>query len=881
MAITRYAGDKFYGLEAEKDILLTQVMDGATYYCSDSLIIYIKINGFWIKTTGAYLSGVGTPGVLSKFVTSDTLANTTAPIFESGSKVGIGTTTPISKLTIGASGSTVAISGLTFGVDPGANLYRSADSTIKTDGNFYASGSGNFISGVYSNGSILATATNLASTGSTLATNLASTGSTLTTSIANLSGTLTGSYVSLNESRPTVTSSSVSIGTATSTALLTVGTGSSTVAASGLAFGNDSGANLYRSATSTIKTDGNFLAMGNVGIGTATPLYKLDVNGTAQVDVLRIGYSTNQGTITYGGGLGMVVKSASSQPLSLGAAGRNSDITILATDGNVGIGTTTPSGKLEVFGTGDVSVRITTTGSGSGDFAALRFFQAGTQKGSVIAISGVLRIGAGDGIGATSGVYINSAGRVGIGTATPSGLLHVSNISVVNPVTIERATTFSNVNVQFKTLTTSWYVGQTALATFGIGTLANLDNSAIFHIRTGGSIGIGTKTPATLLTVGPSSSTAAASGLSFGDDASANLYRSSTSTVKTDGNFLAVGSGNFLSAVYSSGNIVVTGSVVRPTETGVFATATNLASTGSTLTTSISNLSGTLTGGYATIANLASTGSTLNAKVDTLSGYANTTFATITNLASTGSTLNTKINTLSGYANTTFATITNLASTGSTLTTSITSLSGTLTGSYVRLNESRPTVISSSVSIGTATSTALLTVGTGSSTVAASGLAFGNDSGANLYRSATSTIKTDGNLIVAQNLTVTNHLSAATKSFLICHPSEKGKMLQYGSLESPYHGIRLTGKNKLINNSIIINLPSYISNLVSEEGINIQITNINHDKVLYVKQINIKENNFVVGVSCLLSSECEFYWSFTAIRKDVPMLEVEYQLRYG
>ena len=683
---------------------------------------------------------------------------------------------------------------------------------------------------------------------------------------ANGTGYLSGKF-GINTNNPTFTldvvgsgnfssgvyGSSVSIGTTTSTALLTVGNNSSTIAASGLAFGNDSGANLYRSASSTVKTDGNFLAMGNVGIGTATPLYKLDVNGTAQVDVLRIGYSTNQGTITYGGGLGMVVKSASSQPLSLGAAGRNSDITILATDGNVGIGTTTPSGKLEVFGTGDVSVRITTTGSGSGDFAALRFFQAGTQKGSVIAISGVLRIGAGDGIGATSGVYINSAGRVGIGTATPSGLLHVSNISVVNPVTIERATTFSNVNVQFKTLTTSWYVGQTALATFGIGTLANLDNSAIFHIRTGGSIGIGTKTPATLLTVGPSSSTAAASGLSFGDDASANLYRSSTSTVKTDGNFLAVGSGNFLRAVYSSGNIVVTGSVVRPTETGVFATATNLASTGSTLTTSISNLSGTLTGGYATIANLVSTGSTLNAKVDTLSGYANTTFATITNLASTGS----------------------------TLTTSITSLSGTLTGSYVRLNESRPTVISSSVSIGTATSTALLTVGTGSSTVAASGLAFGNDSGANLYRSATSTIKTDGNLIVAQNLTVTNHLSAATKSFLICHPSEKGKMLQYGSLESPYHGIRLTGKNKLINNSIIINLPSYISNLVSEEGINIQITNINHDKVLYVKQINIKENNFVVGVSCLLSSECEFYWSFTAIRKDVPMLEVEYQLRYG
>ena len=49
MAITRYAGDRFYGLDAEKDVLLSQVLDGAIYKASDTLFEYLKINGYWIR----------------------------------------------------------------------------------------------------------------------------------------------------------------------------------------------------------------------------------------------------------------------------------------------------------------------------------------------------------------------------------------------------------------------------------------------------------------------------------------------------------------------------------------------------------------------------------------------------------------------------------------------------------------------------------------------------------------------------------------------------------------------------------------------------------------------------------------------------------------
>ena len=135
-----------------------------------------------------------------------------------------------------------------------------------------------------------------------------------------------------------------------------------------------------------------------------------------------------------------------------------------------------------------------------------------------------------------------------------------------------------------------------------------------------------------------------------------------------------------------------------------------------------------------------------------------------------------------------------------------------------------------------------------------------------------------GNLTVSGNTTITGHLSAASKSFLIDHPTQVGKKLQYGSLESPYHGIRLTDKNKISADIVKVYLPEYISSLVNDEKINIQLTNINHDKNLFIKEVNINENNFIVGMNrgWFDKNEYEFYWSFTAERKDIPKLIVEF-----
>lgn len=135
-----------------------------------------------------------------------------------------------------------------------------------------------------------------------------------------------------------------------------------------------------------------------------------------------------------------------------------------------------------------------------------------------------------------------------------------------------------------------------------------------------------------------------------------------------------------------------------------------------------------------------------------------------------------------------------------------------------------------------------------------------------------------GEHFISGNTTVTGHFAATSKSFLIDHPIYPEKKLQYGSLESPYHGVRLTHRATIIKNSVIVELPSYISALVSDEKTNIQLTNINHSKVLFVKKVDVSKNYFEVGLKRGKNDkkEYEFYWSFTAERKDIPKLEVEF-----
>lgn len=135
----------------------------------------------------------------------------------------------------------------------------------------------------------------------------------------------------------------------------------------------------------------------------------------------------------------------------------------------------------------------------------------------------------------------------------------------------------------------------------------------------------------------------------------------------------------------------------------------------------------------------------------------------------------------------------------------------------------------------------------------------------------------EANINVTGNTTITGDLIAGTKSFVIPHPTKPGKKLHYGSLESPYHGVQLTGEGVLIKGKAVVKLPDYICKLVHQKGCQVHLTNIKHNKVIWVDNVDINNNQFTVKtkIGFWNLKKYSFFWSFVAVRKDVKEIIVE------
>ena len=116
---------------------------------------------------------------------------------------------------------------------------------------------------------------------------------------------------------------------------------------------------------------------------------------------------------------------------------------------------------------------------------------------------------------------------------------------------------------------------------------------------------------------------------------------------------------------------------------------------------------------------------------------------------------------------------------------------------------------------------------------------------------------------------INGNLSAATKSFVIDHPTKEGMKLRHGSLEGPENGVYVRGR---ITNSNTIELPEYWLGLVDEDSITVQLTAIGTQQNTWVKKI---VNNTVVIEA---DSEIDCFYMINAERKDVKRFEVEYEI---
>lgn len=336
---------------------------------------------------------------------------------------------------------------------------------------------------------------------------------------------------------------------------------------------------------------------GNVGIGTTTPGQKLEVSGSAYFT----GGVAGQGAhILRDGATGGGVYSSQTGNTNLVAPGANSVIfqtnsaerMRIDSSGNVGIGTTTPGAKLDVAGAKDatnfiVSAPLSTVGGGAftnysellfkntaaanSDAAIRAYGNAWSSAGSVLSFL------TSNNSAVTERMRLDASGNLGLGV-TPSawaGLVALElpaygHVAAANTQLNFAVNAYYNGGYKYKNNgSATFFNANTDSFTWNIAPSGTAGNAISFTqamtLDASGRLGIGVTSPTSMLTIGSGTLTAAAANTSgLYTDASLGLV------VLTDGLFVGARGGTGRFQIDTSGNVIVNTAAIATTATNGF-----------------------------------------------------------------------------------------------------------------------------------------------------------------------------------------------------------------------------------------------------------------------------------------------------------------------